>query len=301
MESPFNNYRDISAQKTQTAVRGNRFDLLYIRCPIDALVAIDRTQRKPEGLHKVSEQGPELVLKFSSKVLGAKYPELLSNDTIREALGRLQPYALLDTETVISEGRVTFLHCTEDVEVSDPRRVIPYLRSLPTPSKYYVQPWSRTSVAYVNQAETPKHKDRLAIYAKLPEIEKRPVKEVENTRFENIVRFEYQLTGKAMICNRLGIRDNSLSNVLESDTPVVANCLRRLFGERSPPPSPPTGKAMWDGLAVEGAKAMFQGEPERALAYMRSLDMDTRTYEKKLKQGWSDDQNILDELLERLR
>lgn len=264
----------------------NRYDMLSLSIPTDVIYecSYDDLERIP-GVVKVTPHLDRMYLKISGKILGKRYPELIDYEKIGVIWDALGPALQVD-RSKCDDIPVTFLHLTRDFRVRDPTAVISCVRSATTPQKYFRQPWSSTSISFVNCAKSPRYRDRLAVYNKHTEILRKPVPDVDPEVFKNVIRVEYQIAGSETVRRKLGIPDNRLSSVLHG-TGGMYQTLKAFFGE--PPPTrkePTTAKEMWDDLAVAGLKGMFDNDPERAIAYLNTIPFDTRRVKAKVRALW---------------
>jgi len=191
-------------------------------------------QTMPLVLIMINYDRDELVIEFTSKILMFDFIKLINMDTICECLNSL-PYIEFDNDVEFLLGDFEVLKCdvTQDVSYGyDVKRLEQYAKSnLINYDKWKCEK-HRSGFALRNVAATPRHKKRIVIYDKGEELKlkknKAFVDEVDRNYFiedyfRDKVRFEMNINTKFQIRQFLGIQDNKLTSVLNSDAnPILA-------------------------------------------------------------------------------
>lgn len=183
----------------------------------------------------------EFVLEFTGKVLGADYPKLISSDTIKQCFENINNLGIctINIEAMMNSQVVT-CDVTRDIECDDINRLSAYIRGHIRSYQLFNCKERCGNVTIERNVLTRKCKKRMIIYDKGKEMSsaenRKYVKEYGLERvFDNICRLEINLNSKHQIRESLGISDNTLSSVLESD----ANPISTFIQEAVSPPSEP--------------------------------------------------------------
>ncbi|MBO7049538.1 MAG: hypothetical protein J6W42_02860 [Bacteroidaceae bacterium] len=190
---------------------------------------------------KIDYSEHEFVLEFTGKVLGADYPKLISSDTIKQCFENINNLGIcnIDIEAMMNSQVVT-CDVTKDIECHDISRLSAYIRGHIRNYQQFNCKARCGNVTIERNVLTRKFKKRMIIYDK-----GREMSSAENRKFvqeyglegmfDNVCRLEMNLNSKHQIRESLGITDNTLSSVLESD----ANPIASFITEAVSPPSEP--------------------------------------------------------------
>lgn len=190
---------------------------------------------------KIDYTEDEFVLEFTGKVLGADYPKLISSDTIKQCFENINNLGIckINIEAMMNSQVVT-CDVTKDIECHDISRLSAYIRGHIKNYQQFNCKERCGNVTIERNVLTRKFKKRMIIYDK-----GREMSSAENRKFvqeyglegmfDNVCRLEMNLNSKHQIRESLGITDNTLSSVLESD----ANPIASFITEAVSPPSEP--------------------------------------------------------------
>ncbi|MBR4133945.1 MAG: hypothetical protein IKU04_05410 [Bacteroidales bacterium] len=202
----------------------------------DCLVALKYRQTTPFLLDiTVNIRERNIVIEFCGKVLGQRYPSLISIKTIRNCLENINMLGIcrLDADEML-HAEVLKADVTRDVTGVDTKELFSYLfRNIRSYKRYRAYP-SSNSLTIEKNVTSPKIKKRLIIYNKYAEMTKAKnqkfLKEynLENS-FENVVRLELNLTCKKQVRESLHISDNRLSLVLESKVNPIHDFIKEVI------------------------------------------------------------------------
>lgn len=176
----------------------------------------------------------ELVIEFTGKILGDRYPELITKDNIIDCLTRINDMNIcrLDVDSILNDSEVVKCDVTKDVEyprINDMRQCIK--QQIVNFDKWNLRKYLN-GFSINNTVSTDVRKKRLVVYDKYKEfmmdVNKDFRKSLNNPSivaeyFMGKVRFESNLNSKLQVRKQLGITDNRLLSVLNSDeNPLLA-------------------------------------------------------------------------------
>jgi hypothetical protein len=177
----------------------------------------------------------ELVMEFTSKILGIDFINLINEETIGECLLRLERLVEfnVDVEDIIENSEVVKCDVTQDVTCNEDMNTLKrYVNSnLTNYDKWKCEPY-RYGFVLRNIAATHRYKKRISVYDKEKELQKATNKDFFNQfdddcflqdYFRGKIRIELNINTKIQIRELLGIPDNKLANVLRSKAnPILA-------------------------------------------------------------------------------
>lgn len=234
-----------------------RFDKMKIVVPISLINVTDDTyfvcsyhdenlifmkydQKQPYQLSiKLDFNHREAVLEFTGKILGDKYPELISRDTIDICLKCINDLGVISFKVadVLQFGQVTKCDVTADIEFNDITGLSSYIKT--NSSTKYQGKSDRYSngISLSNKVATDRLKKRMVIYNKQKELQK-----AENSQFlaslrdrdkllsffNGKARFERNLTTKEGIRKALEITNTNIEKVLSAETTPITDMLREV-------------------------------------------------------------------------
>lgn len=170
----------------------------------------------------------ELVIEFTGKILGDRYPELITKDNVLDCLTRVNDMNIcsLDVDAILNNSEVVKCDVTKDVEypsINDMRQCIK--QQIANFDKWNLKKYLN-GFAINNTVSTDRHKKRLVVYDKYKEfmmdVNREFRKSLSNSSivaeyFKGKVRFESNLNSKYQVKKQLGITDNRLFSVLNSE------------------------------------------------------------------------------------
>lgn len=190
----------------------------------------------------------ELVLEFTSKVLGEECINLINKLNIRTCLMNINSLGvcLLDIDNILISAKVVKCDVTRDVFVDDLVNLVQHVRSNLSNFKKWVCREYAGGIVIENTVATNRHKKRLIIYDKEKELTKATNsnflsslsdKEKVVRYFHGKVRFELNICTMAQMRTLLLTEDNRLQNILASTAnpilTVVDEALKKTTVENS--------------------------------------------------------------------
>jgi len=210
-------------------------------------------QKMPYYLEiRIDFEKDELVIEFTSKILETKFMELINKETIYECLCAI-PFVEFEDDVEFLLGDFEVLKCDVTKDVSYGYAIKRLERYVKSNLKNYDK-WKceshRNGFVLKNVAATPKYKKRIVIYHKGRELKLEKNRAFVDT-FDNLddgsffdeyfrdkVRFEMNINTKMQIRELLGIQDNNLLSVLNSDANPLFAVLNEAVTEQGVNPHP---------------------------------------------------------------
>ena len=169
----------------------------------------------------------KVSVEFSGKILGERYPELISKDTFTTCLDRINNMGLfnLNAAQILMEGVVGQCDITADIEVIDADKLSHFLLSHIASPKWTVETYGG-GIVIRKTVKTTKYQRRLTIYNKEAEMQKQSnldfLSQLDNSQavvdyFKNKTRLELNLNSMQAIRDALGIESNSIRSVLQAE------------------------------------------------------------------------------------
>lgn len=201
----------------------------------------------------------EAKIEFSGKVLGKRYPELISRDTIRECFQRINDlgFCEIDIEKMM-RAQVMMCHVTKDVPVRDVRSLNRFLRGhIRNYQSYSCKPHKRTGNLDIFKNVDGKDYQRwLTIYDKQKEMNGADGKRFSEANdltgeFDSKCRFELKLLSQQAIRDALQITGTTLAEVLYSERNPIQDFLNGAIQEDTTANVQDTWKTYWQALVLE--------------------------------------------------
>lgn len=187
-------------------------------------------QKKPYSLSiEVRYDVGEVVIEFTGKVLGAKYPRLISEETIKDCFEAINNigFCRLDPEAMM-EADVVKCDVTQDVKMQDMPEVVKFIKgNLISYHQYSCRILRPGTLVLEKNVVTNRNKRRLTLYDKEREMNMAQNREYVisndlNGKYEGICRFELNLNTKKQIREELEISNTKLKNVLSSTAKPIS-------------------------------------------------------------------------------
>ena len=205
-------------------------------------------KKPPELLILINYERDEVVIEFTSKISEYSFYNLINEDTISECLSSIAPFVAFEgyDEELLEKFEVLKCDVTKDVTCSDVKKLERYVKSnLANYDKWKCEKHP-TGFVLKNVVGTPRYKKRIVIYDKCKELKLDKNREfldnvddygegdsyVFNDRFRDIIRFEMNINTKVQIREMLGIPDNRLMNVLNSDANPILTVLNEALKQQ---------------------------------------------------------------------
>lgn len=168
----------------------------------------------------------KMSVEFSGKILGEKYPNLISAETISECINRINSLGIfnLNTQQIIEEGVVGQCDVTVDLDGIDAERLSHFMLEHISAPKWTVETY-RGGIVIRKTVKTSKYQRRLTVYDKEAEMQKQSnldfLSEIENSQevvdyFKNKTRLELNLNSMQAIRDALNIESTSVRSVLNA-------------------------------------------------------------------------------------
>lgn len=184
----------------------------------------------------------ELVVEFTGKILGARYPELINTTNIRACLENINALGIctLDIEGILNSGNVVKADVTKDIEHDDMPILTKELLSCVKNNERYNATCEGGNFIVEKKVKTSNRKMRLTIYDKEKEmnraVNQRWLHSLGYAEAEHItdyfrkkIRFELNLTSIKAIIDNLRIKDNSISSVLHAEANPILSFLNKVL------------------------------------------------------------------------
>lgn len=192
-----------------------------IKTPYDLLILVDLNHN-------------ELIIEFTGKILLDNYPYLISSDTIRECLERINGLGIctLNIDDIILHAEVLKCDITKDVECRCIDEVISTIQyNITNYNKWNVSRYNN-GIVINNKVSTAKRKKRITIYDKGKEMMRSNNIDFVNCLsyknsvldyFNGKIRFETNLNSMELIRKLLNIPNNNIQTVLNAKTnPILS-------------------------------------------------------------------------------
>lgn len=234
-------------------------------------------QKNPYYLFiKLDQNKNEVLLVFTGKVLMDEYPRLISKETIRMCFSNIENLGIctFDVDKILSEGVVSEIDVTKDIPVPDCKATNEYLRTHLRNHKKYVAEYRGKNLVIDHPVKTKEYKVRLSAYDKYYELQLSGNKEflfhLEDAPalleyYKGKVRFELNLKSAKAIIHRLGIPDNAIMSVLNSETNPILDFIDDVIVED------------------ESVSVCSSIQERKNLAFLRDCKMDIQSVEAELR------------------
>lgn len=254
-----------------------KFDRLKLVAPIESISIIDDEifqEKYRDGIlysrkflqtypYKLSIElnfeKSEAIVEFSGKVLGKRYPELISVETINDCFQHINEMGICNVDVkAMMRADVVSCDVTQDILLPNYQETMKMINANIKNYQAYTCRFLRTgSLIIEKNVVTRRDKKRLSIYNKEKEmnIKKNRAFVSENDlarKFEDKCRFEINLIGMEPIREALHIKDNKLSNVLASTSNPISEFINEiLVDDPEIRPSNMGWKEYWQSLVLK--------------------------------------------------
>lgn len=183
-----------------------------------------------------------LTLKFSSKILKEKYPDLISRDTIKERLISINQLNIcdIDVDSILSSGAVTSVDITYDADFILNANLLDALNSqVHNYRRFKWVHYDKEGITFTKDVKSKDCVETITLYNKEKEICTSHNKDFLNSLsqpqavmdyFKGKTRFEITLDTPKKIMNYLNLADTKISSVLNSDTNPILIQFDKVFG-----------------------------------------------------------------------
>lgn len=190
---------------------------------------------------KVDYVENEAVLEFTGKVLGERYPELITINTIRdcfEAINQLG-FCCIDIDAILEHADVVKCDVTCDINCGDIQSLCSYMRMHITNYSLYRCALLRNGNMVIEKNVTSdKCKKRMVIYDKGKEMNKAINKDFVEANhlegaFDGKCRFEINLNSKQQIRDSLNVSNTKLMTVLAATANPISEFVSQVVTSQS--------------------------------------------------------------------
>lgn len=186
-----------------------------------------------------------LSIEFSSKILLADYPLLISIQTFRQCLANIEAFGIcsLDIDGIVKDCYFNKLHIAKDIDLQLTPAILDRLNQCT--GDYQRCKWRRydTAILFSRNVQAADCRESITIYDKATEITRYPNKAFLNKTgdtssildyFTNKTRLEVKLENKRKIQKELGIADTDYHSVMGCHKNIVLTQFDKIFGSDSP-------------------------------------------------------------------
>jgi hypothetical protein len=193
-----------------------------------------------ELLILINYERGELVIEFTSKILGLGFIDLINKDNICECLYSISPLVEFEEDVCCLLGEFEVLKCdvTKDVPHNDVKTLEDYVETNLANNKKWKCEHQKNGFVLKNVVGTPRYKKRIVVYDKAHELKldrnRKFLNEVDDydegdsfifDHFNGTVRIELNINTKVQVRDLLHIPDNRLVSVLNSDANPILDVL----------------------------------------------------------------------------
>lgn len=206
----------------------------------DVLMSMKFYRKSPNLMIKIDYTKKEVVIEFSGKILGDRYPELISINNIGQCFRNIEKLGVCKFDMdLIMKAEVVSCDVTKDIPCGDIHKIQTYIKShISNYNKYLCRALKNGNLILEKNVTTKKMKKRMTVYDKGKEMNL-----ADNLNFvqENALqgvfdgkcRFEVNLNSKEQIRQALGIGSNSLKDVLSSTENPIADFLEESVTQKT--------------------------------------------------------------------
>lgn len=254
----------------------NKYDRLKLVAPIESISVIDNKryqenyrdgilysrifmQTYPYKLSiELNFEKSEAIIEFSGKVLGKRYPELISVETINDCFQHINEVGICNIDVkAMMEADVVSCDVTQDILLPNYQETLKMINANIRNRQAYTCRFLRTgSLSIEKNVVTSKYKKRLSIYNKEKEMSNVKNREFISSndlsgKFDNKCRFELNLKCKEQIRETLHIKDTKLSSVLTSSANPISEFINEILtDDPEGRPSAQGWKEYWQSLVL---------------------------------------------------
>ena len=231
----------------------------YTKSKKDEVVSMKMTMRRPFLLViEINYAKGELIIEFTGKVLGERYPELISLNTIQECFSRINGIGccIIDTDKIMN-AQVMTCDVTKDVSISDITALNRFLRGHVRNYNSYTCRLLRNGNLIIEKNVTGRdYKRRITLYDKGAEMMRSSEQVFRRNnnlqgKYDGLCRFEMSLKSQQAIRDALDITGTTLSEVLRSGRNPIEDFLSDVIQEDTEANVQDTWKTYWQTLVLK--------------------------------------------------
>lgn len=186
-----------------------------------------------------------MTIEFSSKILLADYPLLISEQTFRQCLFNIEALGicLLDIDSIVDDCYFNKIYITKDIDLALTSEILNRLNQCTGDYRRYK--WHRytDAILFTKNVKAEDCRESISIYNKEVEINLSRNKLFLNITdnaasildyFKGKTRFEVKLENKRKIQKELGIGDTDYHSVMNASKNIILNQLDKIFASNIP-------------------------------------------------------------------
>ena len=223
------------------------------------IVCLTLSMKQPFWLDiEINYEKGEVIIEFTGKVLGERYPELINLNTIQVCFQRINDlgFCEIDTEKMML-AQVVKCDVTKDVPIANIPSLSRFVRGHIRNYQSYVCELKRNGNLTIEKNVTGRrYKRRITLYDKEAEMMKRTGQAFKERhglegRYDGICRFEMNLNSQQAIRDTLAITGTTLEEVLRSRRNPIEDFLDDVIQEDTEANVQDTWKTYWQKLVLE--------------------------------------------------
>lgn len=187
-----------------------------------------------------------MTIEFSSKILFADYPSLISSKTFRPCLSNIEMIGIcqLDIDNIINDCYFNKIHITKDINLSLTSEMLDRLNQCTGDYRRYK--WHRyanDAILFTKDVKAEDCRESISIYNKEVEINlsrNRPFLNITGNAasildyFKGKTRFEVKLEKKRKIQKELGIENTNYHSVMNASKNIILSKFDKIFSSNIP-------------------------------------------------------------------
>ena len=245
----------------------------------DVIISHRYKQEMPLLKIRLEHGHDELIIEFTSKLLGDDMIYLINQSNIRQCLDNINALGCchLAVDAILNEAEVLRCDVTRDVLCSDISKISNYVAThIKNNKKWVCKQYQQNGVVLENVVSTARCKKRLTIYDKHKELSKSrnrdylnglSAKSAVEDFYKDKIRFELNLNSKEQIRKNLNVEETTLVKVLAACGNPILNIL---------------DEVLCQPVSCEEVQGLSLRDYER-LAFLREHDNDLQKVEMKVR------------------
>lgn len=186
-----------------------------------------------------------MTIEFSSKILLANYPLLISSQTFRQCLLNIEALGIcqLDADSIVEDCYFNKLHITKDIDLPLTSEILNRLNQCTGDYRRYR--WYRytDAILFTKNVKAEDCRESISIYNKEVEINLSRNKPFLNLianpasildYFQGKTRFEVKLENKRKIQKELGIENTDYQSVMNTQKNIILSQFDKIFSSNIP-------------------------------------------------------------------
>lgn len=187
-----------------------------------------------------------MTIGFSSKILHADYPLLISTDTFRQCLSNIEALGIckLDIDSIIDDCYFNKIHITKDINLPLTTEILDRLNQCTGDYRRYK--WHRyanDAILFTKDVKAEDCRESISIYNKEVEINlfrNKPFLNITDNAasihdyFKGKTRFEVKLENKRKIQKELGIENTDYQSVMNIQKNIILSQFDKIFSSNIP-------------------------------------------------------------------